>query len=165
MATREPVMLIVLIETGEFRWYAAGVDRNSEVTPLVRSPSNDLSPYVAQPYDEQVSFLRHRLSGVLQRGCDRLFGRGQKPAHIVFAVDGLFLEAVPELTQRVADHFVQWMTNPPVVFLVLGQSRADKRVIAGDWPAAERAAFEKAWPALAAAQSQQDLWELIETRR
>ena len=54
-------------------------------------------------------------SGVLQRGCDRLWRREEKPRQIVFVANGLFSEATPELTQRVADHLVEWMTSPLVV--------------------------------------------------
>ncbi|HEY5316058.1 MAG TPA: hypothetical protein VIK18_26255, partial [Pirellulales bacterium] len=74
--------------------------------------------YLALPFDEQVGFLRHRLSGVLQRGCDRLWARAKKPCQIVLIASRALDEAAGPLTQRVADHFVEWMSNPPVVFFV-----------------------------------------------
>lgn len=163
MAKREPVLLAVLIENAVQRWYLAGIDDRSNVTPLVCSEPGNLSAYIGQEFDEQVSFLRHRLSGALQRGCDRLWGRNQKPALIVFAIDELFPHASTELTQRVADHFVEWMSNPPVVFLLKEDSQSGWQTLVGDWSDEQREVFNKAWDNFVAAQSQRDLWELIAT--
>jgi len=118
MESKAPVLLTVLIETGQGRWYAAGIDLDSKPIPLVRSESSNLDAYHHVAFDEQVSFLRHRLSGVLQIACDRLWGKCKKPCQIVFITDARFAQAPAELTQRVADHFVEWMTSPPVVFFV-----------------------------------------------
>src|SRR5262245_36956673 len=117
MPDKEPVLLTVLIETRNLRWFVAGVGLDAAAIPLLCSEPGNLRPYLGVPLDQQVDFLRHRLSGVLQRGCDRLWGRAKKPCQLVFVTDGAFDPAVPELTQRVADHFVEWMTRPPVVFL------------------------------------------------
>lgn len=165
MATREPVLLVVLIECAAHRWYVAAIDFQGAVSPLLCSEPGSLAAYVGQELDEQVTCLRHRLSGVLQHGCDRLWGRGQKPALIVFALDQLFPHAAAGLTQHVADHFVEWMTNPPVVFLLAGDGPAGWQTLAGDWPAEARAAFEKSWDELAAAQTQRHRWEVIPTPR
>jgi hypothetical protein len=165
MATKEPVLLIVLIETASLRWYVAGIGRAGESTPLLTCEAGNLSPYIGVPFDEQVSFLRHRLSGVLQRGCDRLWGRQKKPCHIVFVADGPFASATPELTQRVAEHFVEWMTSPPVVFFtsVLGFGAGQPsslHKVAGDLEAAHLAAFHTGLPALLSVLDQADAWEL-----
>src|SRR6266849_810917 len=109
MAAKEPVLLTVLIETAKFRWYVGGIGLDGAATPLFCSEPGNLKPYVGVPFDEQVNFLRHRLSGVLQRGCDRLWGRQLKPCQIVFVADGSFVEADSKLTRRVAEHFVAWM--------------------------------------------------------
>ena len=118
MESKAPVLLTVLVETGQGRWYTAGVDLDSTSIPLVRSESGNLDAYHHAAFDDQVSFLRHRLSGVLQIACDRLWGKSKKPCQIVFVTDACFQQAPAELTQRVADHFVEWMTSPPVVFFV-----------------------------------------------
>lgn len=118
MSEKQPVLLTVLVETGQRRWFVAAVTLDGQAVPLIRSVAGNLDPYVGQPLDEQVSFLRHRLSGVLQRGCDRLWARQMKPSQIVFVADADFEPQTPELTQRVAEHFVQWMANPPVIFFI-----------------------------------------------
>lgn len=165
MVARQPVTLAVLIECETYRWHVAGIDQHGCVTPLVCSEPGDLSEYVGQELDEQVIFLRHRLSGALQGGCDRLWGREEKPCQIVLAADRLFPDAAPELTQRVADHFVEWMTSPPVVFLVLSGESPRYQQLAGDWAAESRGAFETGLADLLAARSQEQYWELIPTKR
>ena len=122
MESKAPVLLTVLVETGQGRWYTAGVDLDSTSIPLVRSESGNLDAYHHVAFDDQVSFLRHRLSGVLQIACDRLWGKSKKPCQIVFVTDACFQQAPAELTQRVADHFVEWMTSPPVAFFVSEQA-------------------------------------------
>jgi hypothetical protein len=164
MTTKEPVLLTVLIETGNLRWFVAGIDLNGQPLPLVRSEVGNLSPYLGAPLDEQVSFLRHRLSGVLQRGCDRLWGRQQKPCLIVFVTDGPFAQAVAELTQAVADHFVEWLNSPPVVFFTStagwDADPASLTRLAGELDAAYAEPFRKGLPALGRALQEPDLWEL-----
>jgi hypothetical protein len=170
MTAKEPVLLTVLIETAELRWYAAGIGLAGEPLPLLRSEAGNLRPYVGVAFDEQVSFLRHRLSGVLQRGCDRLWGRQKKPCQIVFVADGPFTEAPPELTPRVAEHFVEWMTNPPVAFFT-----RDPRFGGREQLALSRVAGELAGPyaeplhaglaALLGILGQADAWELAPPKR
>lgn len=166
MSERKPVLLAVAIQSANHRWHAAGIDDHGKAIPLICSEPGNLASYVGQPLDEQVSFLRHRLAGVLQRACDRLWSRDLKPNLIVVATDGPFPDASAELTQRVADHFVEWMTRPPVVFVLLGGgAAAEHQTVAGDWPADRRAAFELGWDDLAAARSNPQLWELVPTKR
>jgi hypothetical protein len=137
MEIKAPVLLAVMIETGQGRWFAAGIDLDGQALPLVRSETGNLNAYHNIEFDEQVSFLRHRLSGVLQIACDRLWGKNKKPCQIVFITDACFPNAPDELTQRVAEHFVEWMTRPPVVFFV-----ADQQFSAETSPALKQLAGE-----------------------
>ena len=132
---------------------------------MLKSAAGDLSPYLGVALDDQVTFLRHRLSGVLQRGCDRLWGRQKKPCHIVFVADGPFAQAAPELTRRVAEHFVEWMTRPPVAFFTCadGFAAGDKlslQAVAGELDDQLRQSLDAGLPALLAARDQPDAWEL-----
>jgi hypothetical protein len=169
MTDKEPMLLTVLIETSCLRWYVAGIDLAGEPLPLLRSETGNLSPYLGLPFDEQVSFLRHRLSGVLQRGCDRLWGRQKKPCQIVFVADGPFVQADAELTVRVAEHFVEWMTRPPVVFFTAARGFASPEPpvlehVAGEVDDALRAALDAGLTALRDALHQPDAWELVPTK-
>ena len=165
MPAKELVLLTVLIETAELRWYVAGISLAGDPIPLLQSEAGNLRAYIGATFDEQTSFLRHRLSGVLQRGCDRLWGRQQKPCQIVFLADGPFVQAAPELTSRVAEHFVEWMTRPPVVFFTSGNAFArdespSLEKIAGDLDTAYRKSLDAGLPALLGAMDEADAWEL-----
>ena len=169
MTTKEPVLLVVLLETATRRWSVAGIQLEGTALPLMQSEAGNLDPYLKVPLDEQVSFLRHRLSGVLQRGCDRLWGRGKKPCHIVFLTDGPFTHAPEELTTRIAEHFLEWLTNPPVVFFTSSTpftpgQQAVLRTVAGELGSVRHAALNAALPELFAALGQPSLWELSPTR-
>jgi hypothetical protein len=169
MADKQPMLLTVLIETSCLRWSVAGIDLAGEPLPLLRSETGNLSPYLGLPFDEQVSFLRHRLSGVLQRGCDRLWGRQMKPCQIVFVTDGPFVQADIELNARVAEHFVAWMTRPPVAFFTATRFFASPEPpvlepVAGDLDGTLRVALEAGLPALRNALARPDAWELVPTR-
>lgn len=164
MATKEPVLLVVLIETAALRWFIAGISLQGEPVPLMRSAAGNLSPYIGQGFDEQVSFLRHRLSGVLQRGCDRLWGRGKKPCQIVFVNDAPFQQASLELTQSVAEHFAIWMTSPPVVYYVSQDGFPENTTprlnkVAGDIAEGHSQALQTGLSQLASLRLQDDLWE------
>lgn len=166
MSAKQPVLLTVLIESQSQRWFVAGVDLEGNAVPLICSHSGDLAGYVGQPFGEQASFLRHRLSGVLQRGCDRLWGRNMKPCQIVFVADDLFSDAEPELTQRVADHFVEWMSKPPVVFFVsqsaeAGAERSDLSRLAGEMSAEMEQVLTQGLEELLVARTVEDQWELV----
>jgi len=169
MSDKEPVLLTVLIETAELRWHVAGIDLVGKPLPLLVSEAGNLSPYLGLPFDDQVSFLRHRLSGVLQRGCDRLWGRRKKPCHIVFLADGPFTGAVAELTPRVAEHLVEWMTRPPVVFFTtphLFGTREPPALdhLAGEMDASLRVALDVGLSALGNVWDRADAWELVPTK-
>jgi hypothetical protein len=118
METKAPVLLLVLVETVELRWFAAAVGLDGHVTPLICSEPGDLEQYRKLEFDEQVAFIRHRFCGVLQRGCDRLWARKWKACQFVFLFDGLLGDTTGTLTRAVAQHFTLWMLNPPVVVLV-----------------------------------------------
>ncbi len=116
MPAKEPALLIVLIETSRMRWLVGGIGFDQQVFTLLVSQDDDLAGYRSLEFDEQASFLRHRFCGALQRGCDRLWGISKKACQFVFLIDHAFPDAPQELTDRVSDHLVQWMANPPVVF-------------------------------------------------
>jgi hypothetical protein len=165
VSSKEPVLLAVLIETIPLRWYVAGIGLDGGTIPLMRSEAGNLGAYLGASLDEQVSFLRHRLAGVLQRGCDRLWGRNQKPCQIVFLADGGFDQAPPELTHQVAEHFVAWMVSPPVVFFVCADGFAAVQEpvlqkVAGDIAPSYRQALEQGLPQLWGELTHGDLWEL-----
>lgn len=115
MESKAPALLVVVVDTDNLAWFVAGIGLDGTLFPLLRSEADDLSPYVGLDTDEQLIFLRHRLCGVLQRGCDRLFPLGMKACQFVFLFQGRLPDTAADLTERVADHFVQWMLNPPVV--------------------------------------------------
>ncbi len=162
MTAKQPVLLVVLVEMKRLGWRAAGVDLSGNCVPLLASRSDNLRPYIGQELDEQLSFLRHRLSGVLQRACDRLWGREMKPCQVVFLADGPFPEADPSLGRRVAEHFVEWMTKPPVVYYLLTSHErraAGLERVSGEIDPQSLAALEISLRALGAASDDPDLWE------
>jgi hypothetical protein len=114
MEPKAPVMLLVLVETARLRWFVASVGLDGQSVPLLRSEVGDLEKYRGLDFDEQVAFLRHRFCGVLQRGCDRIWARNAKACQFVFVFEGLLPDATGGLTLAVAEHFTQWMLNPPV---------------------------------------------------
>jgi hypothetical protein len=169
MTGKENVLLAVLIDTAQLQWHVAGIRLDGTSVPLMRSEPENLRPYIGVPFDEQVNFLRHRLSGVLQRGCDRLWGRNLKPKQIVFLVDGPFIQAPSELTKSVAEHFVTWMTRPPVVFLEFdatqlrdGTPRLD--LLAGEYEPETESALHAGLSQLHSATADSGLWELSQSK-
>jgi hypothetical protein len=165
MATKEPVLLVVLIETAEFRWWVAGVSLAGETWPLLRSDRGNLRTYVVLPFDEQVSFLRHRMCGVLQRGSDRLWGLSKKPCQIVFIADANFPEAEPELTLRLAEHFVLWMASPAVAYFLSPSGLNSESLpplinVAGQLSEENVSALRMGWPRLVEKMHDLANWEL-----
>ncbi|QEG39442.1 hypothetical protein [Roseimaritima ulvae] len=162
MSERTPVTLVVLIEPQGHRWYAGAVQADGQATPLMRSDDGNLDRYVGLDFEEQVSFLRHRLAGVLQRGCDRLYAREMKAEQFLLAADGDFPGADGGVTKALAEHFVQWMINPPVVYVRTPerfevQEDADLQIVSGDLPTDAAAGIS----ALAVKRTDPDDWELI----
>jgi|SRR5690348_1575912 hypothetical protein len=115
METKEPVVLAVLVESARLCWFVASVGRGGAVAPLLRSAEGDLATCRGLDFDDQVSFLRHRFCGVLQRGCDRLWPAGKRAGQFAFLFDGHLPGTDRELTRRVSDHFAEWLLNPPAV--------------------------------------------------
>jgi hypothetical protein len=165
MSSKEPVLLTVLIQTEPRRWFVGGIDFNGRSLPLLRSVMGDFDEYQGLPFDEQVGFLRHRFASVLQQGCDRLWHHQKKPACIVFVADGPFESTQPDLSQRVAEHFVTWMTNPPVAFLSStdGSLGHALQILAGELTQQQQDIFDLGLPEMVAQIVIEELWE--ESRR
>ena len=166
MTPKEPVLLSVLVETEPLSWHSAGIRLNGAAIPLLRSDAGNLDAYIGKPFDEQVSFLRHRFAGVLQRAGDRLWGLQLKPCQIVFVLDGPFLHAEAALTEAVAAHLVEWLTNPPVVFFIyqgplLPGVEPMLDPLAGDIPLDRLSALTVGLAKLAAALQDESAWEFV----
>ncbi len=164
MDTKTPVVMVVLIDPDRLRWFVAEADWNREVFPLLRSCDGDLSPCLEFEGEERVAFLRHRFSGVLQRGCNRLWSRMKKPCWIVFVFGGRFPAEADRLEQRTAEHFVEWMANPPVLFLMLernaGLGAAERvRRLAGESAADVDTLLADVLPRVLADAEVPELWE------
>lgn len=170
MSDREPVVLVVLIQTDSLRWFVAGIDMKSHSYPLLRSEEGNLDEYFGLELDAQISFLRHRLAGVLQRGFDRLYARSMKANSILLAADGAFPTGDTELTERLANHFVQWMISPPVSYVVTTkafqiQHEGDLSVVAGELSPSVSSLFRKALPSLVSQFAEPEYWELVHRPR
>lgn len=166
MADRAPALLIVLIENAQWRWHVAAIDTDGNAIPLLRSEVGDLDQYRDLEFDSQVSFLRHRLAGALQRGCDRLYPKNLKANHFLLIADTTFPDSADGVTQRLADHFIEWMMNPPASFYVCGSAFRDAAPtqfdrLAGEDEKTVFTKLEAAWPALISSFDQPDDWELI----
>ncbi len=170
MADREPALLVLLIETAALSWHVAGIGPDNHVFPLLRSSDGNLDEYRDLEPDEQLSFLRHRIAGVLQRGCDRLYPKGMKVSHFLLIADGFYPNASEEITPALAAHFVEWMINPPVTYLLLHSEFTQAssaspldvlETIAGDLPVAMAATLQESWPEMIDLLGQPEHWELI----
>lgn len=116
---RTPSLIVVLIIAARQQWYVAGVSAlDGSLDCLVRSDEFNLDRYRDGDEDEQVSFLRHRLSGAMQRGFDRLWAKNAKASRIVLIADDHLPAASETLWARLAEHLNLWMTQPPITFLL-----------------------------------------------
>lgn len=164
MDAKAPALLVVLVETSRLRWFVAALDLDSRATPLLRSDVGDLEKYRGLDFEEQVSFLRHRFCGVLQRGCDRLWARGLKACQFAFVFESPLGEPAGKLTAALAEHFVQWLLNPPAAVFVSADGfdtpapRLETVAGAIDPPLADLLCGHLA--ALLAARADEGLWEL-----
>jgi hypothetical protein len=159
MDSKTPVLLVVLVETSRLRWFVAALGLDGQTTPLLRSEVGDLDKYRGLDFDGQVSFLRHRFCGVLQRGCDRLWSRDLKAREFVFVFDEPLPEPTGRLTAAVAEHFVEWMLSPPVVVYSAAAPRLDK--VAGACDASLEELLRARLDALLAARDDTSAWELV----
>ena len=125
MERKGKFMLVIVVETARLRWFVAAVGVDGRVIPLLRSDIGDLEKYQDITFDEQITFLRHRLCGILQRGCDQIWGMDGKACQFVILFEGLLVESTGRLTQAVGNHLTEWILNPPLaVFNLAGDSRA-----------------------------------------
>jgi hypothetical protein len=166
MADKVPVLLLVLVETARLRWFVASVHPGGQAFPLLRSDVGDLERYRGLDYDEQVAFLRHRFCGVVQRGCDRIWARGEKARQFAFVFEGLLAEPTGTLTQAVADHFTLWMLNPPAAVFTSPDgfdrgeiSRLDR--LAGDMDPSLEAPLYASLRGLLAVREDDGAWERV----
>lgn len=166
MEPKTPVVLIVLVDTARLRWLVASLGLDGALVPLLRSEDRDLASYQDLPFDEQVSFLRHRFCNVLQRGCDRLWPVSKKACQFVFLFDGALPDATEELTRAVSEHFVEWMLNPPVVVFVLDPSSATPQLtcLAGSMDRPLQDVLQSALVPLFTAAADPAFWELSQHR-
>lgn len=167
MTVFESPVLAIVIETAKLRWYIVGLSPAGDISPLLRSQVGDFDNYLGADFDEQVTFLRHRFSGVIQRGADRLLREGMRPGRIVFLADGPFQRASRELTDRVADHFVQWLNQPPVLFLMglLGAENPSLERLAGEPDQQLESALCELAPSIAALMRDSQAWETAPRKR
>jgi hypothetical protein len=161
MNPKEPVLLLVLVETARLRWFVAAIDRNGQSVPLLRSEVGDLETYLGLDFDEQLAFLRHRFCGALQRGCDRIWARGNKASHFIFVFEGLLPEPTGKLTQTLSAHLAEWMLNPPVVvFCSTDAVVPGLEKLAGQLDSPSEALLLANLAALLTAQEHPEAWEL-----
>ncbi len=116
--------------------------------------------------EAQRAWLRHCIAGVLQRGCDRLFARNMRAEHFELIAARHFPDAAEGLTEQLADHFVQWMINPPVTFLLtppgfVDESPVQWQLVAGELPEAIDRALHRGLPELVSELEAPAAWELI----
>jgi hypothetical protein len=156
MDAKTPVLLVVLVEASRLRWFVAAITPDDRAEPLLCSEVGNLESYLGLDFDGQVSFLRHRFCGVLQRGCDRLWARQQKARQFAFVFDEPLPEPTGRLTAAVAQHFLEWLLNPPAVVYT---GALDKLVGTID-PALE-GQLRSTLGALLAARDDPAAWELV----
>lgn len=166
MSEREPAILVVLIDTHLLRWHVGCITSKNVAMPLMRSENGNLDEYRGLKLDEQVSFLRHRLAGVLQRGCDRLCGKQMKASCFLVIANGRYPYAGEELSQQVAKHFVEWMLNPPITFLQAPQGfrqiqKVPLEVVAGEFSRSLQESLESGLLEFIGWLEEPDRWELI----
>jgi hypothetical protein len=113
-----------------------------------------------------VSFLRHRLCGVFQRGHDKVWPVGQKACQFVALFVGSLPGASPELTPRIAEHFALWMLNPRVIAYQSepGPGVPELRRLAGTIEPDRDAAFRAGLGHLVALAEDPAAWE-VSTRK
>jgi len=163
MTQKTPALLVVLVDSGNLRWFVAAIDLDGQATPLLRSVDGDLARYLELGYDDQVSFLRHRLCGVVQRGCDRLWGRELKACHFVFVFEGSLPGENGGLVLAVAEHFTMWMLNPPVVVYGIGNvAQMDK--LAGNLDEQSENLVRSRLSELRTMQENPEAWELSQKK-
>ncbi len=158
MTEKEPVTLAVHLDLSGGTWSVASVSGAFEVAPLIQSQPHDLDKWSEGSSDEQISFLRHRIAGILQQGADRLWGRQQKAQ--LFAIDFSYEDspASGEIVDRVAQHFCTWLLKPPVMCLCVREN-GTLRCIASNTDDADLEGLTAAVQQIRSQAGQTDLWE------
>ena len=164
METKESVILTVMVEAERRRWLIASTRLDGTVTPLLRSEDGDLDTCQGLGFDEQVSFLRHRLCGVFQRGHDRVYPVGLKACQFVALFVGTLPGSTPELTRRVAEHFAMWMLNPRVVAYAAEAGSPELARLAGTIEPARDEAFRAGLDSLLKLAADPTVWD-VSTRK
>jgi len=159
MEPKTPTLLLILVEIAKLRWFAAGIGLDGTTTPLICSEPGDLEKYRGLEFDEQVSFLRHRFCGVLQRGCDRLWARNLKACQFVFVFEERLPEPTGQLTQTLAGHFAEWLLKPPVAVFAPSGTQLEK--LAGTIDGPLEALFKSHLRQLLATQEDANAWETV----
>ncbi|HKI35609.1 MAG TPA: hypothetical protein VKA46_27380 [Gemmataceae bacterium] len=160
MDSKTPVVLVVLVQTSRLRWFVAAIDLDGQAVPLLRSEAGDLEKYRGLDFEGQVTFLRHRFCGVLQRGCDCLWSRGQKARQFAFVFEEPLPSPTGQLTEAVAEHFVEWMLNPPVVVYAGAVGSPGLNRVAGAIDGALEELLRSRLGTLLAARDDLGAWEL-----
>lgn len=163
MTQKEPVTLAAHLNLCDGTWSVASVNRSFEIAPLIQSQPHDLDPWRIGSFDEQVTFLRHRIAGLLQRGSDRLWGRQQKAQ--LFTIDYWYEENEASLAvvTSVAQHFCTWMLKPPVICVRLSADGA-LDCIATNTSYEDLSDIASALQEIRIQAAQPDLWELAPAR-
>jgi hypothetical protein len=164
---KTPELLVVVIRTKQQQWFVAGVDLQGDTTAMVCSEPGNLAEYVGQPEDEQLSFLRHRLSGAMQRGCNRLWARKSKAMLIVVIADDHLTDSDPSLLSNLAEHLHTWMTRPPVVCYRANERScigdlSSLQCLIGDVEPEQLNALEKGLPQISQLLADPDCWEVVQ---
>ena len=166
--SKTPALLVVVIRTSAKQWFVAGSTECDPLLPLVCSEPGNLGEYVDLPPDDQLSFMRHRIAGAIQRGFDRLYAKDAKTQQIILFIDDEFPNASPNLLQRVGDHFAAWMTRPAVCcYRGTGVKRSTSveqlTRISGLMERLWTEQFEKSLPHLTDALDVEEIWEHVPT--
>ena len=72
MEQKTPVLLVVLVETAQLRWFVAALGLEGQVIPLLRSAVGDLEKYLAlspncsdrEEMQKQLRALQHYIAGM-----------------------------------------------------------------------------------------------------
>ncbi|MGB0599041.1 MAG: hypothetical protein ACPGLY_20345 [Rubripirellula sp.] len=166
-SNKTPALLVVVVLSEKQQWFVAGISLDDGILDcLVRSEPANLDAYVGADPDEQLSFLRHRLSGAMQRGVDRLWGKDAKASRIILIADQELPNSTPELLPRLAQHLEVWLTRPPISFFCgRGKERvecfSELRCLVGQLTPIEQACLEKQLPALKQKLTVPTDWEVI----
>ncbi len=84
----------------------------------------------------------------------------------MFVIDRNFPDGPPELTDRIADHLVQWMVSPPAVFYsvnggTFNDANLKTTLMAGELPAELTECLAKGLPLLRDEATRPGNWERV----